>query len=118
VATHLLHTPIQPDLEGVILAIEDVSEAPYRIDRMLTQWRMSGTFHHICGVAVGRFSHCEAPANVPSFTIEGVLHDRLSDLGIPIVSELPFGHDGANAALPIGILAELDGDRGVLQILS
>ncbi|HEY9659638.1 MAG TPA: LD-carboxypeptidase, partial [Allocoleopsis sp.] len=40
VATHLLFTAVQPPLEGVILAFEDVTEAPYRIDRMLTQWRM------------------------------------------------------------------------------
>jgi muramoyltetrapeptide carboxypeptidase len=44
VATHLLNTPAQPSLEGAILAFEDVTEAPYRIDRMLTQWRMSGAF--------------------------------------------------------------------------
>jgi muramoyltetrapeptide carboxypeptidase len=42
VATHLLGTPILPNLDGVILAWEDVTETPYRIDRMLTQWRLSG----------------------------------------------------------------------------
>lgn len=114
VATHLLHTPLQPPLEGVILAFEDVTEAPYRIDRMLTQWRMTGLFHQIRGIALGRFSQCEPPANVPSFTVEEVLRDRLSDLGIPIVSDLPFGHDGVNAALPVGVAVQLDGDRGIL----
>ena len=44
VATHLLGTPYLPDLTGVILAFEDVSEAPYRVDRMLTTWRMAGAF--------------------------------------------------------------------------
>ncbi|MBD2464059.1 LD-carboxypeptidase [Oscillatoria sp. FACHB-1407] len=118
VATHLLHTAVQPDLEGVILALEDVSEAPYRIDRMLTQWRMTGIFHKIRGIAVGRFSQCDPPPNIPSFTIEEVLRDRLADLGIPIVSELPFGHDGVNAALPVGVPVELDGDRGTLGAIT
>jgi len=50
VATHLLGTSVQPTLEGVILALEDVTEAPYRIDRMLTQWRMLGIFSQIKGI--------------------------------------------------------------------
>jgi muramoyltetrapeptide carboxypeptidase len=115
VATHILNTPLQPDLSGVILALEDVSEAPYRIDRMLTQWRSSGAFQPIRGIALGRFSQCEPPANAPSFSVEEVMRDRLSDLGIPIVSDLPFGHDGENAALPVGIPVLLDGDQGILS---
>jgi muramoyltetrapeptide carboxypeptidase len=115
VATHLLGTPIQPDLDGVILALEDVTEAPYRIDRLLTQWRLSGAFNKLRGIALGRFSRCEPPPNIPSLTIEEVLRDRLSDLKIPIVSNLPFGHDGANAAIPVGVPVQLDGDTGVLS---
>ncbi len=116
VATHLLGTPIQPDLDGVILALEDVTEAPYRIDRLLTQWRLSGALSKVRGIALGRFSRCEPPPNIHSLTIEEVLRDRLGNLGIPIVSELPFGHDGPNAALAVGVLATLDGDRGVLSL--
>jgi muramoyltetrapeptide carboxypeptidase len=114
VATHLLQTPLQPDLAGVILALEDVSEAPYRLDRLLTQWRMGGALSQVAGIALGRFSECDAPSGVPSFTVVEVMRDRLGDLGIPIVSELPFGHQGVNAALPVGIPVTLDGDRGVL----
>jgi muramoyltetrapeptide carboxypeptidase len=115
VATHLLGTPVQPPLEGIILALEDVTEAPYRIDRMLTQWRMSGAFKGVRGIALGRFSRCEPPKDVPSWTVEEVLRDRLSDLGIPIVSDLPFGHEGANAALRVGQPIELDADKGTLS---
>jgi muramoyltetrapeptide carboxypeptidase len=116
VATHLLHTPIQPPLTGVILAIEDVTEAPYRIDRMLTQWRLSGLLAQVSGIALGRFSQCEPAPGIPSLTVEEVLRDRLSNLGIPIVADLPFGHDGCNASLPVGVIATLDGDRGELSI--
>ncbi|MBH8556162.1 LD-carboxypeptidase [Nostocaceae cyanobacterium CENA357] len=116
VATHLLATPIQPNLDGVILAWEDVTEAPYRIDRMLTQWRLSGALSKVRGIALGGFTRCEAPPNIPSFSVEEVLRDRLGDLGIPIVSDLPFGHDSPNAALPVGVLATLDADQGVLSI--
>jgi muramoyltetrapeptide carboxypeptidase len=116
VATHLLYTHLQPELEGVILALEDVSEAPYRLDRMLTQWRMTGLLSKVKGIALGRFSECEAPDGIPSLTVAEVLQNRLNDLKVPIVSELPFGHQGANAALPVGVPAVLDGDRGTLSI--
>ncbi|WNZ23393.1 LD-carboxypeptidase [Leptolyngbya sp. NK1-12] len=118
VATHLLGTPVQPDLTGAILAFEDVSEAPYRIDRMLTQWRMMGAFNGVKGIALGRFSQCDPTPGIPSFTTPEVLRERLSDLGIPVVAELPFGHEGVNAALPVGVPVELDGDQGSLSILN
>jgi muramoyltetrapeptide carboxypeptidase len=118
VATHLLSTPILPNLDGVILALEDVTEAPYRIDRMLTQWRLSGLLTKVKGMALGGFTKCEAPANIPSFTVEEVLRDRLADLNIPIVSDLPFGHDSPNAALPVGTEVTLDADQGTLTVFS
>jgi muramoyltetrapeptide carboxypeptidase len=102
VATHLLNTTYQPDLSGVILALEDVGEAPYRLDRMLTQWRMSGALRKVAGIALGRFSSCEPPEGYPSLSIEEMLRDRLMDLDIPIVADLPFGHEGENAALGRG----------------
>jgi muramoyltetrapeptide carboxypeptidase len=117
VATHLLGTAIQPDLTGCILAFEDVSEAPYRIDRMLTQWRMMGAFRGVKGIITGRFSQCEPTPNIPSLTVVEVLRDRLGDLGIPIISDLPFGHEGVNAALPVGTQVELEGDQGTVRFV-
>jgi len=116
VATHLLSTPMQPNFDGVILALEDVTEVPYRIDRMLTQWRLSGSLAKLRGIALGGFTRCQAPPNVPSFSVEEVLRDRLGDLGIPVVSHLPFGHDSPNAALPVGVEVTLDADEGILKI--
>lgn len=113
VATHLLKTPLQPNFMGAILALEDVTEYPYRIDRMLTQWRMMGVFKQIKGIALGRFSRCEADGD--SWTVTEVLRDRLGDLNIPVVYDLPFGHDGANAALPVGQAVKLNGDTGSLS---
>ncbi|XGB43479.1 MAG: LD-carboxypeptidase [Nodosilinea sp. LVE1205-7] len=117
VATHLLGTTHQPHLAGVILALEDVTEAPYRIDRLLTHWRLGGHLQSVAGIALGRFSRCDPPQEGASFTVAAVLRDRLTDLGIPIVSALPFGHDGENAALPVGAMACLDGDQGSLTLM-
>ncbi|MDA0674528.1 MAG: LD-carboxypeptidase, partial [Cyanobacteria bacterium] len=116
VATHLLGTPHEPPLAGTILALEDVTEAPYRLDRMLTHWRMAGKLQQVAGIAIGRFSRCDPTNTAPSFTAMAVLKERLADLHIPLVADLPFGHDGENAALPVGIMATLDGDLGTLEI--
>ncbi len=114
VATHLLGSPLCPDLQDTILAFEDVSEQPYRLDRMLTQWRISGALAGVRGIALGSFTQCEAANPERSFTAAEVLRDRLGDLGIPVVSDLPFGHGHENAALPVGCPVVLDGDAGLL----
>ncbi len=116
VATCLLGTPYQPDLTDMILAFEDVNEEPYRVDRMLTQWRMMGAFKGVRGIALGQFSGWEKKMNPNSFQMDELLRDRLGDLNIPIVSDLPFGHHGPNAALPVGVTVDLDGDQGQLTI--
>lgn len=115
VATHLLATPLCPSFNNVILALEDVQEAPYKIDRMVTQWRLMGIFDKVKGIVLGRFSGCDAPENIPSWTVEQVWCDRLQGLEIPIISNLPFGHDGDNACLPVGAMVEIDGETGVLS---
>ncbi len=117
VATNLLGTSVCPQFDNVILALEDVGEAPYRLDRMLTQWRLMGIFRKIKGIALGRFSGCDAPEGLPSFTVAEVLKDRLADLNLPIVSDLPFGHDGVNACLPVGVEVELNSNTGTLTFL-
>jgi len=113
VATALLGTSLLPDLSDSILALEDVGESPYRIDRMLTQWRLSGLLKKVKGIALGRFSKCDQGTG----SLEKVLQDRLRDLSIPIVWDLPFGHDGVNAALRLGAMVELDGDQGKINFL-
>jgi muramoyltetrapeptide carboxypeptidase len=122
VATHLLGTPHLPQLDGAILVLEDVGEAPYRLERMLTQWRLSGAFRRLAGLAFGSFLNCEDPdrEDEPAshrFELEQVLRERSADLGLPVLAGLPVGHAPGNAALPIGAPARLDGERGLLELL-
>ncbi len=117
VATHLLGTRHCPNLTDAILAFEDIGEYPYRLDRFITHWRNTGLLHNIAGIALGRFSQCDPPSDRPSLTVEDMWRDRLGNLSLPIVSDLDFGHSGPNAALPVGSLAALDGDRGTLSLL-
>ena len=120
VASHLLGSSHLPDLRGAILVIEDVGEAPYRLDRMLTHWRLVGALQGVAGIGFGRFSGCDdAEQSDPAhtFSLEQVLRERTQDLGCPVVANLPVGHgNGGNAALPIGVPAQLDGNSGTLSL--
>ena len=115
VATHLIGTPWMPDLRGSILVFEDVGEAPYRVDRMLTQWRTAGLLQSLSGIACGRFSWDEDDILPGDFTMEEILEERLGDLEIPLVVNLPVGHRGANQALRLGAQVRLDGKAGTLD---
>ena len=117
VATHLIGTPWLPSLKGAILVLEDVGEAPYRVDRMLTQWRSAGLLQHLAGVGCGRFSWAEDDILPGDFTMEEILEERLGDLNIPLVLNLPVGHGRPNQALPVGALAQLDGRSGRLSLM-
>ena len=117
VATHLIGTPWFPDLNGALLVLEDVGEAPYRVDRMLTHWRSAGLMRGLAGVACGRFSWKKDDILPGDFSMEEILEERLGDLGIPLVMNLPLGHGAPNQALPIGRRAHLDGRRGVLSLI-
>jgi muramoyltetrapeptide carboxypeptidase len=124
VATHLLGTPHLPDLRGAILVLEEVGEAPYRIDRLLTHWRLSGALAQLAGIGLGRFSDCDDAdaddgdgdtSDAARFSVEQVLRERTADLGIPVLAGLPVGHEPGNAALPLGAWARLDADAGRLS---
>ena len=111
---------VGPAAGGAIVAIEEVGERPYRIDRALTQLLASGSLRGVAGVAVGQLHGCEEPAGGGSrgWTAGEVMEDRLARLGVPVVTGFAFGHTpGSNAALPFGVRARLDADAGALEIL-
>lgn len=116
----LIGTPFMPSLQGAILAIEEVGERPYRIDRALTQLLSSGSLRGVRGVAVGQLHACVEPEGGGSqgWTAREVIEDRLGRLGVPLVIGLPFGHEPTrNAALGFGVLARLDASLGSLEQL-
>ncbi|MEI6829865.1 MAG: LD-carboxypeptidase [Synechococcaceae cyanobacterium ELA445] len=121
VATHLLGTPHLPRLEGAVLVLEDVGEAPYRVDRMLTHWRLCGALQRLAAIGFGRFSDdgedAAGDGGDGRFSTEQVLRERTADLGVPVVGGLEVGHGPGNAALPLGVWARLDGSTGRLSLL-
>jgi muramoyltetrapeptide carboxypeptidase len=114
----LCGTPYMPDLAGKILVLEDVGEATYRLDRMLTQLWLSGGLEKCAGIAFGKFSGCSTSASwAKQQTVEEVLVDRCNDMGIPVLRGLMIGHVDDQTTLPVGCLVELDADAGTLRLL-
>lgn len=102
---HLCGTPWQPSLRGAILFFEDVGERPYKLDRYLTQLRLSGALDGVAGVAVGQLTGCdeEGGAGEAAETVRRLV----AALGVPAIEGLPAGHEDRNLALPLGPRATL-----------
>ncbi|WP_226704270.1 S66 peptidase family protein [Microbulbifer elongatus] len=110
----LVGTPFEPDYRGKILFLEDVSEAPYRVDRMLTQLWLAGKLQQVAGIVFGKFTDADSSGN--TFSMEHVLRERTADLGVPVVRGLMIGHVKDQTTVPVGAMAELDGDAGTLVL--
>jgi muramoyltetrapeptide carboxypeptidase len=113
--TRLLGTPWLPDLEGAVLLLEDVSEKPYRLDRMWTHLRLAGVLEKIHGLALGDFTECEEPG--ADFTSRDVLWTLAAETGLPCVAGLPIGHGAVNIPVALGTRVRLDGGAGTLTFL-
>jgi muramoyltetrapeptide carboxypeptidase len=93
---------------GGVLALEDVTEAPYRVDRMLTSLVLGGHLARAGAIVFGSFERC--PAGVDGRTVDDVLDSCTRPLGIPILAGAPFGHGQRNEAFMLGALVRVRGD--------
>ncbi len=98
--------------EGAIVVLEDVTEKPYQVDRMLQALLEAGLFDKAAAVVFGEFSQCDAgPDGVSvAFVIEGFA----TKIRCPVYSGAPFGHGTRNEAMILGGKASLL--RGVLSV--
>jgi muramoyltetrapeptide carboxypeptidase len=106
---HLVGTPYAPNFNGKILFLEDRGEAPYRIDRMLTQMRLSGCFEGLKGLFLGAFEACGKLDD-----IFRIVQEVFNDVNIPILSGFEIGHGRVNVTIPMGLRATLNTDRRIL----
>jgi muramoyltetrapeptide carboxypeptidase len=108
-------TPWEIDTRGRILLLEEVSERPYRVDRMLQQLRSAGKLDGVAGLGFGDLSSCLDDRY--GSCVEDVVAELARELSVPCVAELPFGHVDRNCAWPVGARATIDGERGLVRIL-
>ncbi len=90
---------------GAIVLLEDVTEHPFRVDRMLTSLIEGGHFAHAAAIVFGDFDQCDPTHD--GVTIDTVLAERTTSLGIPVYAGAPFGHASRNESFTLGAPATL-----------
>jgi muramoyltetrapeptide carboxypeptidase len=108
VLTRLIGTPYAPDWTGAILVLEDVAEAPYRIDRMLAHLQNAGVLEAVAGVVLGSFRTPDADPDRPTLSLDTIFRDYLGNRPYPVATGLPYGHLLPRCSLPIGGQVQLD----------
>lgn len=117
VLTALAGSPYLPDFSGKILFLEDVSEAPYRVDRMFSTLRLMGALDKIAGFIFGECTDCNPGDGYGSLTIEQIFDDHIKPLGIPAYHGAMIGHIRQQFIVPVGGRVELDADAGTFRLL-
>jgi muramoyltetrapeptide carboxypeptidase len=116
VVSTLVGTDYAADFRHAIAFLEDVKEAPYRIDRMLTHLELSPGFRSAAALMLGVFEGSDSKRD-DSLTLAETLGDHLGGLRIPAVSGYSFGHIDRQLTLPLGVKARLDTMAGTLTLL-
>jgi muramoyltetrapeptide carboxypeptidase len=100
--SQLLGTPLQPDLDGHVLMLEEVGEAMYRIDRLMFHITSNAAIRRVAGLMLGRCS--DITANDPDFGMseQEVARDWCARSGIAWLGRADIGHDADNKVVPFG----------------
>lgn len=115
--TSLMGTEYFPKIKDAILLLEDVHEAPYRIDRMFNQLRLAKIFKQIRGIILGHFVDCvETDPTKKSFTLNEVIIEYFQNLKIPVMYNLRHGHVKENITMPFGVKCIVNASRGFIEI--
>jgi muramoyltetrapeptide carboxypeptidase len=113
----LIGSDFLPGFNGAVLAMEEIGEPPYRIDRMLNQLKLHGMLDTLSGILLGQFSDCEPKDDRPSLTLLDVFGDYLNPVAYPVIGSMPFGHEKKKVTLPLGALVRYEpADRSVKVI--
>jgi muramoyltetrapeptide carboxypeptidase len=110
-------TPYALEAEGRILFFEDIDEAPYRVDRMLTQLRLAGVFEACAGIVLGDWNNCVPEEGDRSLELSEVFSDLLIGCGKPILTGFQAGHCLPMLTFPFGVEVSMDADGGTLELL-
>ena len=107
VLTSLLGTPYFPLVKKGVLFLEDVGEHPYKIERMLTQLFNAGVLQNQKAIVFGQFTSYKLISHDKGFKLKTVIDRLQTQLKIPVLTGLPFGHVPTKVLLPIGAKVDL-----------
>ena len=117
VLTALAGSPYLPKFDGKILFLEDVGEAPYRIDRMLSTLKLMGALDRIAGFIFGECTDCDPEGGFGWLTMDQIFEDHIKPLKIPAYRGAMIGHIRQQFIVPVGGKVEVDADAGSFRML-
>jgi len=118
VISAMLGTSYLPRFKNAVLFLEDVGEDLYKIDRYFAHLHYTGILKKIKGLILGQFVNCNASnQNEAVSEFDQIVSKYTSELGIPVVGHLPYGHGKIKMTLPIGGKVKLDTLSGTLEIM-
>jgi muramoyltetrapeptide carboxypeptidase len=109
-------TKWQPQFAGRVVLIEEVGEAPYRIDRMLWQLTQSGVWRGAKALVFAQFTRCDPPEGRASRSLGAVLREYAEAIAVPCFEGLPVGHGAHAVPVPLGYDVSIAADGRMLNI--
>jgi muramoyltetrapeptide carboxypeptidase len=111
VLSSLVGTPYLPDVKNGILFLEDVAEHPYRIERLLTQLLYAGILARQKAIILGQFTEYKLAQHDKGFKLQTVVNWLRSQIKVPVLTNLPYGHVPTKVMLPVGAKVKLAVDE-------
>jgi muramoyltetrapeptide carboxypeptidase len=114
----LIGTPYMPDLKKAILVLEDVDEAPHRIDRMLAQLSHAGILKNLSGLVFGKFTDCvPSDPTKPYLTIDQILQEIPAKVTCPVIANFQYGHIAKKLTIPLGLKGRIETKSGMVEVV-
>ncbi len=115
--TALIGTPFMPKIKKGILFVEDVGEHPYRIERMLLQLAQAGILAKQKALILGGFTDYRLAEHDRGYDLQSAIRFIKESVGIPVITDLPFGDTPMKATLPIGAKVGVATEDGLAHIV-
>jgi muramoyltetrapeptide carboxypeptidase len=113
----IMGTNYMPSFKDTILMLEEIGEAPYRVDRMFNQLKLAGALDQLKGVILGRFVDCyESDEYKKTLTLNEVIDDYMSKLEIPVVYNFKHGHVKDNITIAFGLNYKINTQKGIIEM--
>lgn len=114
----IMGTEYFPPLKDSILLLEEINEAPYRVDRMFNQLKLAKAFRQVKGVILGRFVDCyETDSDKKTLSLNEVIADYFTNLKIPVLYNVKYGHIKDTITIPFGVKCKVNSSRGFIEFM-